>query len=106
MSRLRSLIFIAMAVCASAVMFTMPATAAPIDPGIYVLHDDASAAGMTVVSADEAKAVIRSEAASLSSNNLKLGAGIGNRTPVGLSPEYAESLATDGLNFIDLRRRC
>lgn len=28
-----------------------------------------------------------------------------NRLPFGLSPEYAESYAADGLNFIDLRRR-
>jgi hypothetical protein len=102
---LRSIIFAGLAIVASAIAYAVPASAAPIEPGVYVLHDDAYCVPAFTAFVD--KAIIQREAAAFlnSEHELIPGKGI-DRLPFGLSPEYAESYATDGLTFINLRRRC
>jgi hypothetical protein len=98
---LRSIIFVGLALAASMIAYAVPASAAPVDHGIYVLHDDAN--GVPAFMALVDKAVIQREATAFLNSEHLTG---GDRLPFGLSPEYAESYATDGLNFIGLRRRC
>lgn len=98
---LRSIVFVGLALVASAIAYAVPASAAPIEPGIYVLHDDTH--GVPAFTVLVSKAIIQREAAAFLDSEHRTG---GNRLPFGLSAEYAESYATDGLNFIGLRRRC
>jgi hypothetical protein len=104
---LRSFIFLGMALAASALVFAAPASAVPIDHGLYAVHTDAGKAvhdfHVAVIS-DQAQ---REAALFLNSDPVPIAGGKdGQRTPFDLRPKYAASYATDGLSFIDLRRRC
>lgn len=111
--RLRSILFASLAALACAFIYQLPA-AASYDQPSYVLRADIqrSIDEFTMV-AD--KMEIQREAAAVFKNNdlisargagMILGGTGGSKHPFDLKPEYAESVATDGLNFIDLRRRC
>jgi hypothetical protein len=104
---LRSIIFISLALAASAFVFAMPASAEPVDHGVYRLHADVGKAihdfNVAVIKHDAQ----REAAFFLVDDPVGITDAIRpGRAPYGLKPEYAESYATDGLSFIDLRRRC
>lgn len=104
---LRSIAFCALALAASMFVFAMPAAAEPLDHGIYRLHSDVGKAVHDFAVA-AIKHDVQSEAAFfLISDPVATPGGTGgSKHPFDLKPEYAESYATDGLSFIDLRRRC
>jgi hypothetical protein len=110
---LRSIILCSLALVASAFLFALPASASiSLHHGDGVLivtaspHDIAQDIANLSAAIDK-MAIHRESAAFLNSeHDINPGGTGGDRMPFGLSPEYAESYATDGLNFIDLRRRC
>jgi hypothetical protein len=102
---LRSIIILSLALASSAFLFTAPASAVPIDYGAYTVHVDKAMHDFhAAVVRDEAQ---REAAIFLNSNPVPaIGGKGGQRAPFDLKPEYAESYATHGLTFIDLRLRC
>lgn len=109
---LRSMILCSLALVASALLFAFPASAgteaglSPASAYAYSWHDIDRAIHDFAVAADK-MAIQREATAFLNSDPVPtIGARGGQRSPFDLKPEYVESYATDGLNFIDLRRRC
>jgi hypothetical protein len=105
--RLRSIIFCCLALCASAFVFTAPASAVPIDYCLSAVHVDAAKAVHDFHASVIKHDAQREAAFFLNSDPVPtIGAAGNQRSPFDLKPEYAESYATDGLSFIDLRLRC
>lgn len=108
----RSIFFCSLALFAGAILFALPASAgaevglSPASAYAYYWHDVDKAIHDFAVATD--KMVIQREAAAFLGNDPvpTIGARGGQRIPFDLKPEYAESYATDGLSFIELRRRC
>lgn len=109
---LRSIIVSCLALVASAFVFSMPASAATIYDGpdvlqVYSPHHDVAVAIRDLSAAMDRLGVQREAAQFLDNDHsIKLGADSDRRSFRNIKPEYAASYATDGLNFIDLQRRC
>lgn len=107
----RSIIFCSLAVIASFFILSVPATAGPMHLGpdvlhVYAVHQDMAKAIDDICLAMDRVDAQREAAFFLNSDHsINLGAKASG-VEVGLKPEYAESHATAGLSFIDLRRRC
>jgi hypothetical protein len=110
---MRCLIISGFAILASAILFSMPASARTvIDYGpdvlyAYAPHHDL-AKSMADLSAAMDKMDVQREAAYFldSDHKINLGNYGSDRTPFDLKPEYAKSQQTNGLSFVETRLRC